>query len=545
MHQARTWPSRRLQIGVIAVLAIGAAIAMFSPPLTKVGRAQKLYHDSWFLDPSGMTMWHVGSDARGLAVKYVNRALNIYPDNSFFQQALLWHSDRRNLPEVLKEHNFGPSAQRLAAGLMYTAERQKSIHLFTKHVGHRHATQAELVDFWNRQIPFVDSLMRADPDNGLVHFRKAQMLMKAGRVNEALEEIRVGDRKAVISSYVPDVPASVLDAQYSTSGSLIFDDGDIELFTPLSKFLFGIARIKFEGGKPAEGLAALEECCLMGVRLAELHPYSIKAFVTGRQLFKSSWTILKPAYEAAGLKDRAAQLAKVDEAFNWGMVAVRSSDYSSFLVHKWPVTAFPWTFQREFSISLLLLFGAAFWWIPPVVSRILRASDPFCHIPWGEGWLARVLLYTYLPVFAVIMVTVLLLPSLMTRAMESPFFIVPELLVILPSLIVPVKVLKRLHSEHDAKLGVRTGMLRFLLGSSASVKIWTRKSLLAATLAQVLFVICCGFLMTIVYRPVFRALPWDSDRFMSERYSMDRSLVGRSLKDIRMTSFVRESETPK
>jgi Na+/proline symporter len=174
--------------------------------------------------------------------------------------------------------------------------------------------------------------------------------------------------------------------------------------------------------------------------------------------------------------------------------------------------------------SLCLLFAAT--------SMKLRREQMPKAPPWGQGWLARILLAVLLPLAVVLAGLVMTVTP--ARA-ESSMVLAAYggmAAIGLCEIVLLVLVLKRLHRASDETTGELTGILRFIFTARAAWKAWTRKYVMAAMLGQLALLGCCFLIAIIVYKPVFGAHPWQTDRFKIGSLSREATEVTRLTKEL-------------
>ncbi len=496
MTRMFTWPSRRVQLAVIAVLVLGAIISVFWQPLTREGRAEKLYLDSWFV--GGMESIVSGTQATHgkAAVAKLEAALRLSPGNSLYEQALVWQYPRKKLPELLKKRQLSPEASRLAAGLMSRP----------------------------------DALARADPTNSLVHYRKAFALQKLGRMDEACAEMRTASSLEGIRFYTPEVPRVVLDSMGSpmmTSRSF----GQVFEFRLLSLALADTADEHLRQGRVDEACGILEDCCRMGVNLASSEPPTLMCMRVGAAVFGIAKAQLEPIYKDFGMKDSLAALRRLDAAFQEAGQSWRSAiDYSAPMRRMMRIFVAPGVLWLAGCLSSGLAVLVFLWWLPAAIVRKRRGDTALIVPPWSGGFLARMFLAVYIPASAVALGMTFIEP--LTWLSWLAFFVaIPVQLVLLGV------TLRVLHHRYDGHAGERTGILRFIFKAPAAAKAWMRKYLIAALGAQLVFLACCLLLVAIIFKAAFGAHPWEVQRLPVGNMSHEQAVVRQIAVDLNKASL--------
>lgn len=529
MTGTRTWPSRRLQLTIIAVLALGAALRVFWQPLNKEARAEKLYLDSWFVGGWNIFQMDKHPESSEAAVRRLEAALRLSPGNSLYEQALVWQYPCRQLPRLLEERRLGVEARRLAAGLIC-----------------KHREDISVADNLGKKLKRLDALAKADPSNALVHYCKAFAFQEAGRPDEAYAEIKIANRLGAIRLYSPETTEPVLDALCGPAVyALPFPD--MAESRRLARAQSDIANERLRQGKADEACEILESVCRMGVNIASTEPPSIISALVGKTVFAIAAKPLSPIYKDFGMKEKLAAMQRVDGAFERGFQSCRSAikdnpfEKRIAVAFAVPVALVSAAYPCPPLMALLLLL-----WTLPAIIRKRRKESALAAPPWGEGWLARTFLVIYLPALAIVLGMAFLWSfSLFPGIVPSPDELGPGLLAVLllAQVVALGAVLRILHHRYDEHTGERTGILRFVFKAPAAAKAWTRKYLIAALAGQLVFLACCFLLATIVYKPIFGSHPWEANRFRVATMSHEQAVVRQIARDLKASladSHIRE-----
>ena len=529
MTGTRTWPSRRLQLTIIAVLALGAALRVFWQPLNKEARAEKLYLDSWFV--GGWNIFQTGKFPKSseAAIRRLEAALRLSPGNSLYEQALVWQYPCRQLPRLLEERKLGIEARGLAAGLIYERRERKSP-----------------TDSLGEKLRRLDALAKADPSNALVHYCKAFAFQEAGRPDEACAEMRIANRLGAIRLYLPEMTNPVFDALCGPAVyTLPFPD--MAESRRLARAQADSADERLRQGKAGEACEILESTCRMGVNIASTEPPSIISALVGKAAFAIAVKPLLPIYKDFGMREELAAMQRVDGANERGVQSCRSAIKDNPFEKRIAVAfAIPVALVLATYLCPLLMVVFLLMWTLPAIIRKRRRESALAAPPWGEGWLARTFLVIYLPALAVVLgMAFLWWFSLFPGIVPSPDGLGPGLIavVILAQAVALGAVLRILHHRYDEHTGERTGILRFVFKAPAAAKAWTRKYLIAALAAQLVFLVCCFLLATIVYKPIFGGHPWEANRFRVTNISHEQAVARRIARDLKASladSHIRE-----
>lgn len=513
MRKDRRWPSRRLQIVILLVLAIGALIQVFWQPLDRRTEAEKLYQEALFIESTG----------NGYSDPLIEKALKLDPGNPIYEQALVLVSGSGGARKtLLKKGKLGPEARRLAAGLIYGES------VFT------HYNPAE------EDLAHLNDLQKADPKNSLVHYRKAMIYQKMGRTNDVISEVRLGNQLGAVKLYVPELSREVLD---TVSGTIIISENkldDTARMRELARILRNIANDRLRHGKVDEAEEILKSCARMGVNFASAEPGSIMHWLVGSAIFKLATAELEPIYREFGQTEKLASLKKTGNAFEQGSEKVRALASPSY-------EEYTRTMARS-TTAILSLCGAAFtayWvlfaigllWIISIIQRKRHRESAVTTPPWSTGWLFRMLLMVFVPYLIAWGVLAQKYPQFVSDGMsltvfEQSFSDALMIIFVLLQIAILALTFRMLHHSHDAASGERTGIYGFIYRSPAAVKAWTRKYLAAAMLGEFIFIACLGLLVIILHKPVMGGHLWEPERYRLGNVVKEQAVVGRIAEDL-------------
>ena len=491
------WPSRRFQIGTMIVLALGAAVQVFIPPVTKQSRAEKLYLDGWFES----------------SVPKLEKALELHPGNSMYEQALVYQYPKDKLPDLLKKRRLGMDARRLAAGLIYQ-------------------NQIARTEDPNRQLALADALIKADPTNALPHYRKASILQEMGKLDAAIAEIRRGNALGKMRFYTPVVDDTVPDSNLSPA--VYPGYGDYARLRRLVRPIVDLAHVRLREGKAQESVIILEDLSRMNVVVSTGEPPTIISALVGKAMHIMTWSPLQPIYKDFSMTDRLARMKRLDDAFERLSQASRNEIKVSGLKQMASVFAVSYAFLWAGGSAAGILLVSFLVWILPAIRR--RGQPAVSLRSWNEGWIARVSLIVTLPFMAAAAFF-----GARTFGFDSPGnYMGPyALLIVLAQIIILALGLRILHHRHDESTGEKTGILRFTFKSPAIVKAWTRKKLIVLLGGQLVFVVCLALLATILFKPLVGGHPWQINRFQLLTISHEQATMRRVGDDLRKAYFGR------
>lgn len=482
------WPSRRLQIGVMIVLALGAAFTVFMPPMTRHSKAKRLYLDGWFES----------------SVPKLEKSLELYPGNSMYEQALVWQYPKDKLPDLLKERHLGLDAQRLAAGLIYQSQFER--------------TQDPV-----RQLELADTLIKADPTNALPHYRKAFILNDMGRLDDAIAEVRQGNALDKMRFYVPSVSHPILESSKSPD---TYFSGDFKS-RRLARAIVDHAYAHLREGKLEEAAGMMEDCLRMGVAQSSAEPPTIMGVLGSLVVQRIASNGLEPIYKDFGMDDRLPRLKRLALVYDRASKAARGEIRMISFEKATVLEMIPWAIIWIAGSATVLIILAFLSWILPAIRR--RGQPSVRLLSWSEGWIARVSSTNMLFVAAAMFFGMRALDMYMPSNDMGAYV----LLVALGQIVIMALGLRVLHHRCDQDTGERTGIFRFALRSPAAVKAWIRKSLMVMFAGQIAFAACLALLAIILYKPFYGGHPWQIGRFELLTISHEEATMRRVGDDLR------------
>ena len=407
MQNPRKWPTRRFQMVVIAVLAVGALLQAFMPPLTKQGRAERLYTDAWFIGYPA-TVYDENDSGSSVAIGKLEAALRLEPGNSRYEQALVWLGNRSQLPALLKRRKLGPQARLLAYALIFRKQEQQwtdnNPYPPTSSVEHSGARAAG--PSANQLLAMPDEIEKADPSNALPHYQKACILNVTNRSDGARAEVEAGNRLGTIRRYTPQVDKAIGDSILSPEP----DFSDLSRFRELARMITDAASDRLRRAQVDQACRLLEDGCQMGVTISQLRPQEFIAMLAGEAVFTISASQLEPVYKDFAMKNKVAALRSADHAFQQVNKEIRadiSNGYNpaSEITRN---TAAPLAILAGAVLSMAILLLAALFWIGADIARKRGHEQALTASPWGEGWLARIMIAIFVPVAVVLFGIVLI-----------------------------------------------------------------------------------------------------------------------------------------
>ncbi len=517
----RTWPSRRAQIIVMAALLIGALLRVFWVPLTRQGRAERLYEESWFVDSvSDLTS---EQERHGqLAFPLLEDALRLSPGNSRFEQALVWQWESRRLPELLRNRQLGAAARRLAAARFCKYVMSSTDYSPWCNDSHKR---------WLQALECADASVKADPTNSLVYYRKAFCLQRLGRSDDAFAVLRTANRLCTARRFLPEAPQKIM-ASPAIYGRDWQDYSDYRL---LAIGFIEVANGRLRHGDIPGACALLEECSRLSASVAAATPPTYGSIWAAMRIESRTDASLMPIYKDFSMKDRITRLQALRAAYGKAKSRMRT-----FYANWERQVAMPYVIPIMLihalvaAMAFIALFVVA---LPlPMIVQKRHGQSSLYFAPWREEFLARIFALHYSVLFAGSIAVIYKWPGLLFMWGHMPHLNQASPLavaaVLLMNLILSMLILRVLHHQYDAQTGERTGILRFIFKSPANVKAWTRRYLVAAFGAQILFILCCAMLATIVYKPIFGGHPWQENRFRIAGISHEQAIAKKLAADI-------------
>ncbi|MBI3947365.1 MAG: hypothetical protein HY321_15685 [Armatimonadetes bacterium] len=445
MEKKRAWPSRRLQIGALVVLAVAAALRVFVPPLNPQKRAEQLYRDSWFQGSESRLRRIIGLDPTDDAAAKAEGALKLDPGNSLYEQALVWHTPREKLRALVRNHKLGPEATALAAGLLYQYDTQPVMdwsvlpeEVISDLPFELPEPREKLKMTPEAKLARLDALKNEDPYNAAPYYLKADLLAEMKRFDAALAEVDAGNRLGRLRAYQPALGQGVANSPVVTSTMLAGSFPAYSRCRNVARALSDMAGRDLRRGRVDEARRALEACCRMGVVVALEEPHTLIAMLVGTAVFAIGWARLEPLYKDFGPADGLDRQRRVARAFDQAREDARahtSSMMPALIKGVAQAISLPVFIACAAGSSLGLVALSLLLWIPAGWVRRRRGEAPLHMVPWGEGRLARLFLAVYLPAVALTLGLAYGLPRVLAN--DNYMFVWP---VVVGSGIVPLVV---------------------------------------------------------------------------------------------------------
>jgi hypothetical protein len=488
LNSTRNRPSRRLQIAAVVVLAIGAALTVFIPPLNKASRARQLYEDAWFGDFDRYSE---------KSVRLLEVALRLAPGNSLYEQALVWNYPSNELPQLMKERKLGPDATRLTYGLIYTPMHRPF----------------DVPNSGRPESPLAQALKlsRLDSRNSIARYYAAGCLVKAKRLQDAYASVQVGNRLGKGRFYEPEMTEFVSDSMAMVSDRIDERGGSMRaVVRDAAGGLAELGNLRLRAGDVEGASEIFEACCRMGVNCA------LSGRLTeGRSIFKIGWKSLRPVCKDFGMKEKLAEYSSLDKEFDRANRVIRKSlrtDFAAFVRGSLAIACI--VCVPVFGVlGMMIVAGLLGLWSGICKTIALRGGQQLLEIvPWDEGWLTRLLLAAHLPIFCLLMVLVVVAWAHAPQKNDLVYlgFVIAFGLVI--ELFVVGVMQNKLRRSFNESTCERLGVLRFTFLGPASRQAWSSEWLMDGIRALVAFLVCVGLLVIILFKPVFGFHPWQYQR---------------------------------
>lgn len=514
MSNRKPWPSRRLQIGIFILLAVGAVITVFIPPFSKEQRAQRLYEDAWFADFSMDE-----SLPPEKSVPKLEKALELCPGNSIYEQGLVWNYPEKDLPKLLKERKLGSEAVRLAYGRIYT---KCGISL---DIGSSNETI---------ELQKILKLREYDSRNSLAYYFAAGRLAKAHRLDAAYHSVQEGNTLGRCCLYVPETTKAVSD----TIGCYSLFRPDFRYRAELQSVARGLGELGHERLRKGDlrgACDAFETCCRMGANYACARHVSGIDYFVGQAIFRVGWDPLKKICKDFGMREELAEYSQVEKAFGEGNGKIRKWLDLNSIVQESSSQISIYSIPLEVTVSmavslvaLIILALSAFIW-----RLVMKAKkQPVLRIsPWEDGWLIKtflvaysaVLILTFLPKAIMVVYPNWTASGWMLERIGDMVPIVAGM--VITQLAVLLMAVKKMRREFVDNTGEKIGMLTLVFRGTASRCAWMSGSLVRATGVQIMFLIASGFLTIILFKPLIGVHPWQLQRIPCHAPSKEAALV--------------------
>ncbi|MHB0999523.1 MAG: hypothetical protein ACYC27_09775 [Armatimonadota bacterium] len=558
MNKLQNWPSRQLQVAIIIVLAASVAIRVFMPPLSREGKAGKLYIDSWYYG-YGLMGGEITPKEKAKTISMLEKALELSPGNTLYEQALVWQYPLEKRAELLERPKpLGEKARILASGLIYNYLDNKVLSDLQSTAKPAENTARSAADpgtpgysklfppeYWKLKLKLIGNLIAADPDNAFPRYLRALVYSNMEQPSDMLAEVKTANRMNHFNFYKPELSEKL---ENSTAYSSMHNFRIAEM-SNLARRLTDYGDRQLRRGNADSAIDAYEECCLMGVRVSASDKPDYSVFSISNKAFTIGWRCLEPVYKDYGMAGKLDRYQRINHSYKTGIPMIMSAtlgeydpdndEYSGNNDTGIPFTG-PISYMQVAIIVLpLLLFSIIGWGIMALIRRIKKQSA--LNIPvWSEGWLARLFIAVYIPL--TIALWLVADPVHAKWIMEYTYYMFPlslllfhkGLSIILTAQIVlmavTIIVLRRRYIEHT---GERISFLWFIFRVPSSVRAWRNRSLAAMLAGQMVFLICCGMVFAHIYKSTYDAYPWQPLRIQYKALITDENeIIGKYAREV-------------
>ena len=558
MNSKHEWPSIKLSVIVGILLAAGAAVSVFWQPMNPRARAEKLYLDSWFVTSNGIapiiSSDRDPSDGAEQAIRMLEKALEIWPGNSLYEQALVWRYPADDLPDLLEKRRLGHKARILAFGLICehkmnewspnTAQNKTSespdlpstpplpnkgstlpnpLMPLSGPIGTQVST--EEIAF---KLKCLDELSKQDPTNALPRYRKAYILINAGRVQESIQELKIASRLDGIRYYFPQVPKQVLDSRESPMvlADLLHSGAE---YRSLARVCVSRANELLRQGQVKEALDILEACCRMSVHVSSAEPKLVISVLVGKSIFNIAGSELEAVYKDFEMADQVAAFKKTDQVYREAdklvQAFINKMDFSMTGSVLRPILLPAFLSTSAAIVFIVIVIMAIGLGLAVIIMR-RRGLPPISIRPWHYSQPMRLVIILYMCGLCVLLVG-WFGSSRFGAGLGSVYL--PLQIVILPpvllQLVLSTLIIKALRQTYGVETGERVSFLRFAFRMPVNVAAWGMKCSLAALGMQLLILSYLSLATVVVYKPVFGAHPWQFSRLPVCLFSQEADTV--------------------
>lgn len=493
------WPSRKVQITFLAVLA-AIMMASVCQDYLSMSKADRLYEQAW-LRPSGPYAEEGNQDA----IERLKAALKISPDNSLYQQALIWKTPPQEMAHIVKDYNLTPEAKRLYVGLTLTLSED--------------TRKGKLVRprSLSERLRISHLLKEADSKNPFAYYEEAAALSDAGRYKEAYQDVYTGNRMGIGHLYVPEVSPSVRNSLSSPK----MRDAAVMQIDSCRRAAFGVVKyseqmVRQHNDKEASDV--IHECLRMSMSVSQCTPLSTMSMLTGTRLFFSHYWRHTRISDRLRDKSRDSLYDKISEVLqknSKAMATFMSSDDEQSGTMQSMLVRYSILGGALFGVVLSAMLGmlAGLWYIACSSAVRKKQQAGILLDAWGEGWVTRLCLKVYVPIFALLGGFVYIIMHLHGIAADFDAiaigFAVPSGLIILGQTITLVRMIAQARKSLAESMKDKTDAAASVLSGRASRRAWVTRSIAAGLAVNAAFLTCLLMISIIGFKPMFGNEPWE------------------------------------
>ncbi|MCL6630396.1 MAG: hypothetical protein K6U00_12440 [Armatimonadetes bacterium] len=378
------------------------------------------------------------------------------------------------------------------------------------------------------KLKCLDELSKRDPTNALPRYRKAYILINAGRVQESIQELKIASRLDGIRYYFPQVPKQVLDSRESPMvlADLLHSGAE---YRSLARACVSRANELLRQGQVKEALDILEACCRMSVHVSSAEPKLVISVLVGKSIFNIAGSELEAVYKDFEMADQVAAFKKTDQVYREAVKLVQAFEDKMY-------SCMMGSFLGDMTLPAFLSTSAAIVFIVIVITAVglglaviimrRRGLSPISIRPWHYSQPMRLVVILYVGGLGVLLVgwfgfsrlgaDLGLVPTLFQLIMFLP---------VLLQLVLGMLITKALRRTYCTETGKTVGFLRFAFRMPVNVAAWGMKCSLAALGLQLLILSYLSLATVVVYKPVFGAHPWQVSRLPLCLFSQEAETV--------------------
>lgn len=543
---ASKWTLRRIQFGVFMLVLLIMLIQAVITSMDREKRAEKLYEDSWF---AGYNLTFIPfyyglneDEQRKTGIKLLQKALDLSPGNSIYEQALAWRYPADQIPKLLSERKLGDKARTLAEYRYYKYEyealRKRTDNIFwaemnkTGHAEMNPATSGFYYpkEYWRDCFNLLDGLTASDPHNARVYYQRARIYGDMGQYDKMMSLIRKAN---AIDTFIDPQPEHSPKVQGTYVEMFIYSLFDNGFSHGLPRTLRNYGNQLLRDRKADEAMRVYEDCCQMGIRFAMQKPLNENHFSRGYSIFKTGWQELEPIYKDFGRSSQLKKYQRLSDGFRDGML-INRYNFDKQFSKSLPLHLMIGLFQSLVIIGIGICLSALSWLIFAFAGR-RKNRNAVLYQAWYEGRLLRNFLIIYLAVAVIVILAARVWPNMIfdTYSMmvmyDTAFFDnMAAIGVILMQTIVIIVAICQLRRRYSEYIGKKTGIWRFIFAVPIEVRAWACRSFTQMYVAQMLFLIFLIMISAISLQATLGIYPWQPERIKIHDVGSERNTINKA-----------------
>ena len=478
---------RRIQIAAIIIITALFLIRIFTPPLTKHARAEKLYQDAWFMKLEYLAGYD--DAAREKVSALFKQALSLSPDNSLYQQALVWNCPKSSLKLLIDQQPLDQKALIIAHHRLYAPDKGNP------RITGKTPSGGSDSSHWRRELDNAKKIAAIDPENALVRYRIAYVYGKMVRQSDMLAEVRKANSMKLVAIRVPEVSPVIRHTMVDPTIGPFFEDSD--KYRELARQMVGYSNELLRKGDIPAALDVSEEVCRMGIRLTSMQPYSYINNMVAQAVYAIGYRKLDIICRDFGMTGRLIGYRSINDLFNKNSENTKANLSRSMEMMTTPFKAIQLCMSALTVSFVSMMLFLLFWGITAII-RKAKGKEGFAINAWDEGWILRLLLPVYL--------LIIILGSAQFKGHDTMTY--SFAMIIIVNLILAGVVIARLRKSYTSSQPDQVGSMRFIFAMPIAVRTWICRSLALFFAAQLVFVLCLGMLASQFTITRYRVLPW-------------------------------------